>query len=77
MEVAFVTVSFLCFIFSVYLVMLSVYVVMDGLLKAQLLVAATSFLAGGAVIVLLLTVLKIVGKILSKTKKAKTECVYL
>jgi hypothetical protein len=72
-ETTFVMISFVCFVFSIYFVMLSLYVTVDELLRQQLLATSTSFFVGGAVIAVLLTVLKIVGKLSSKTKKATTE----
>jgi hypothetical protein len=55
-------ISFLCFFFSINFAVFSVYVIMDEGLREQLVAAATSFFVGGAVIAVLLIVLKIIAR---------------
>jgi hypothetical protein len=57
-----VIISFLCFFFSINFAVLSVYVIVDEGLRAQLVTAATSFFVGGAVIAVLLIVLKTIAR---------------
>jgi uncharacterized membrane protein YdcZ (DUF606 family) len=53
--------------------MLSVYVTMNEWLREQLLAWATSFFVGGTALAVLLTTLKIIAKIYSRKRRAKTE----
>jgi hypothetical protein len=55
-------ISFLCFFFSINFAVFSVYVIVDEGLREQLVAAATSFFVGGAVIAVLLIVLKIIAR---------------
>jgi hypothetical protein len=55
-------ISFLCFFFSINFAVFSVYVIMDEGLREQLVAAATSLFVGGAVIAVLLIVLKIIAR---------------
>lgn len=70
-EKTFVTISLVCFFFSIYFAVLSLNVIVDQLSKERLLATATSFFVGGAVIAILLIASKIIGRLLSKTKEAK------
>jgi hypothetical protein len=66
-----VVISFICFFLSIYFVMISLYMVFDELLTRQLLAVATSFLAGGTITAMSLTVAKILEKIYSRKRKTK------
>lgn len=76
-ETTVVMISFLCFFFSIYFAILSVYVTMNEWLKEQLLAAATSFFVGGTSVAVLLVVLKIIAKICSRKRPAKAEYPHL
>ena len=58
-ETVFVTISGFCFFLSIYFGILSQYLVVDELLRAQLTALATSFFVGGAVVAILLAMVKI------------------
>ena len=51
--------------------MLSLNVIVDQLSKEQFLATATSIFIDGAVMVILLIAVKIIGRLLSKTKETK------
>jgi hypothetical protein len=61
METVFVMISIVCFFLSIYFVVLSMYVIVDELLKVQPLALASSFFVGGVVIAILSAVLRIAG----------------
>jgi hypothetical protein len=60
METVFVTISGFCFFLSIYFGLLSQCLVVDALLRAQLTALAISFFVGGAVVAILLTLVKII-----------------
>jgi Golgi nucleoside diphosphatase len=60
-ETVFVMISLVCFFISIYFVVFSLYVIVDELLKVQLLALASSFFVGGVVIAILSAVLRIAG----------------
>jgi hypothetical protein len=61
METVFVVIPLVCFFFCIYFVVLSLCVIVDELLKVQLLALASSFLVAGVVIAILSIVSKLVG----------------
>jgi hypothetical protein len=65
-ETVLVVVSFVCFFLAIYFAMFPLYVIMDEPLRVQLLAVATSFFVGGTVIIILVAVVKIIGRISTK-----------
>jgi len=61
METVFVLIPLVCFFFCIYFVVLSLCVIVDELLKVQLLALASSFFVAGVVTATLSIVLKLVG----------------
>ena len=70
-ETIFVVISFLCFFLAINLAVFSVYAITAEMLREQAVAMATSFFVGGAVIAVLLIILKIVAKAYSGTRSAK------
>ena len=60
-RIVFVAIPLVCFFFSIYFVVLSLYVIADELLKVQLLALGSSFLVAGVVTSILSIALKLVG----------------
>ena len=62
----FVVISFFCFFLSINFGVLLQYLVVDELLKAQLLSLTTSFFIGGIVMIVLFAVVKFSGRLFSE-----------
>jgi hypothetical protein len=61
METVFAMISGVCFFLAINFVVLSLYAIEDKLQKVQSLAMATSFFVGGAVIIILYILVKIVA----------------
>jgi hypothetical protein len=60
-DTVFVAISGFCFFMSIYFGILSQPLAVDGLIGAQLMALATSFFVGGAVVAILLALVKIIS----------------
>jgi hypothetical protein len=61
METVIVLIPLVCFFFSIYFAVLWLYLIVDELLKVQLLALASSFFVAGVVTAILSILLKLVG----------------